>query len=191
MTNALDVVRDQFAKTSRFADVFGPLSGTDLGEQKRELKRQYSLLAKMTHPDRVVAADAAQANKVFADLSIFYRRALEALEDGRYDSSFIPKRGVVASNTKVTVSSGSAIYQLDLEPYRQGDFSNIHLGDAADGTKIFAKIAADPTLNSYLVSEANVLVRASKEVAMKSILPFMPKLLDSVILTESKMSNTE
>jgi len=184
MTKALEVVREQFAKASRFADIFGPLSGADIGEKKRLLKRQYAILAKITHPDRVGTADAAIANEVFAELSSLYRRAREALDNGVYDKNFIPIRGGGTTSTTVTVSSSSATYQLDLESYRQGDFSNIHLGESTDGVKIFAKISVDPTMNPYLVNEANMLMRASKEDAAKSILRFLPKLLDSVILTE-------
>ena len=183
MSNALEVVRDQFAKASRFADVFGSLTGVDIEAKKRVLKKQYAVLAKMTHPDRVSAPEVALATAVFAELSTLYRRAQDALVAGVYDNSFIPSRGGAAS-TKVTVSAGTATYQLDVEAYREGDFSNIHLGEAADGSKIFAKIAADPTLNPYLVGEANLLAQASKSAALKGILPFLPKLLDSVILTE-------
>ncbi len=185
MTNALEVVRNQLVKMSRFTDVFGPLTGSDIGEKKRVLKKQYAILAKMTHPDRVPPSETLLANAVFAELSTCYRRALDALEGGVYDNSFIPARGGATMNTVVTVSSGSATYQLDTEPYRRGDFSNIHLGESTNGTRIFAKIAVDPTMNPYLVNEANVLAHVSKEVTMKSISLFMPALLDSVILTES------
>jgi hypothetical protein len=185
MTNALEVVRDQFAKASRFADVFGPLPGLNLDEKLLVLKKQYAVLAKMTHPDRVTKADVALATEVFAELSTLYRKAQDALLGGVYDNSFLPSRGGASATTKVTVSAGAATYQLDLEPYRQGDFSNIHLGESGSGTKVLAKIAADPTMNPYLVNEANVLGGASKDVSLKSILPFLPKLIDSVILTES------
>jgi hypothetical protein len=139
----------------------------------------------MTHPDRVHHDEVSFATSVFAELSTLYRRALEALERGVYENGFTPSRGGATANTKVTVSSGTATYQLDLEPYREGDFSNIHLGESSDGTKIFAKIAADPTMNPYLVGEANLLMRATKEVAMSKLTPFLPTILDSVILTES------
>lgn len=186
MTNALEVVRDQFAKATTMADVFGPLSSGDLREKKRLLKRQYAILAKMTHPDRVVATDVVLATEVFAQLSTLYRRALEALEAGVYDNSFITARSAVSSNTKVSLSAGATTYHIDVEPYREGDFSNIHLGQSADGAAIFAKIAADPTMNPYLVSEASVLTHARGLTAMKGVLPFLPKLLDSVILTEAR-----
>ncbi len=186
MTIALEVVRDQFAKATTMADVFGPLSSGDLAEKKRLLKRQYAILAKMTHPDRVAATDVVLATEVFAQLSTLYRRALEALEAGVYDNSFITARSGVSPNTKVSLSAGAATYHIDVEPYREGDFSNIHLGQSADGAAIFAKIAADPTMNPYLVSEASVLTHARGLTAMKGVLPFLPKLLDSVILTEAR-----
>lgn len=184
MTSALLAIKSQFEKANQFADIFGPILASDVKERKALLKKQYSTLAKMTHPDHAEAADVPIATAVFAELSSLYRRALKSLQNGVYEQSFTG-----GSNTRVTIKTGTTEYQLNLTPFREGDFSNIHLGEASDGGKVFAKIAADPTQNPYLVGEANLLARAIKEMAGGKILTFLPRFLDSVVLTSRGTSS--
>jgi hypothetical protein len=186
MTSPLEAVSDQLAKARSFADIFGPVTGGDTKTRKQLLKKQYAILAKLTHPDRAAHADVEQANTVFAELSAMHRRALEALEAGRYEKPFNahPHTGT-ADTATVTIVSGSVTYQLEAEPFAEGDFSNLHRGMTTDGRPVFAKIATDPTMNPYLVGEASLLSRAKTEPAMTGVLPFLPNLLDSVILTEA------
>jgi hypothetical protein len=183
MASALEVVRTQFGNARCFADIFGTLAGTERADKKRLLKKQYAILAKMTHPDRVGVAENVLANEVFAELASLYRRARIALDAGTYDVAFAHSHDVPHS---VVITVGTATYRIDPKVFHQGDFSHLHLGVAENGDAIIAKIATDPTMNQYLVHEATVLARAQKDVSSKRIQPFMPQYIDSVILTESK-----
>lgn len=184
MSSALLAIRSQFEKATRFADIFGPVLAADLKERKALLKKQYATLAKLTHPDHAEAKDVSVATAVFAELSGLYRKALLALDDGSYEQSFVTAAGV-GSSAYVSIKAGATEYQLDQTPFREGDFSNLHLGEVVGGEKVVAKIAVDPTLNPYLANEANLLSKAEKDLAGNKVLSFLPKLLDSVVLTEA------
>ncbi len=185
MTSALLVIKGQFESARRFADIFGPVVAAAVGERKALLKKQYAKLSRMTHPDHALPAEVALATEVFAELSSLYRKAQKALEDETYEQAFTTLSGQ-ATSTKVTITAGGREYYLDLTPFKEGDFSNIHLGEASDGTKVLAKISIDPTLNQYLVGEAALLMGVAKNKSVVKILPFLPRLLDTAVLTEGK-----
>lgn len=183
MHDTLQAVADRLASATTYAEVFGAIAAQDMKMGERQLRRQYVAIAQMVHPDHVPHAKD-DAGAVTAQLNLFYERAKAALAAGVYAQSFTAAQGAASSASRITIETATGRYAFEETPMAQGDFSSIRQGVSEDGTPVFAKVANDPSLNQYLATEAAVLQEAQQNATAKTVLPFLPELLDSAQLIE-------
>ncbi len=185
MPSPLQVIQSKLASATTFAEIFGILPKGDAKVQERYLKAQYRILVRMTHPDQVEAGDRVLAGSVFPQVVQFYERATRAAKAGRYD---VPAGNTHAHTTPpadVVLTSATTSYTIDPDPWALGDFSNLHLGRSAKGNEVLVKVASGVGNNAYLAQEATFLRRAQSLPKAVGLKPYLPELLDSLMLTEA------
>ena len=186
MPSSLEVIHGKLAVATTFAEIFGVLPKGDAVERERYLKLQYRNLVKLTHPDRVPAQERTLANSVFADLVQFYEQARNALKAGTYqEKASAASNARTAPASDVVLTSSTQSYTIAGEAFVAGDFSNLHLGQTKSGEAVLVKVAADFAANAYLAQEATFLRRVDMMPAAKGLKPYMPQLLDTLMLAEA------
>jgi len=184
MVDAVTVIGQRLKAAVSFVEIFGTLPKGDLSIAQKALKKSYAYLAKQVHPDMVPKALQAEAQSVFGDLVHLHDLAKTALQSGTYEKRFVAlSAGFAAASSHMTIVGGKGRYEFASDIFVEGDFSNLYQGTNEAGEAVFAKVAIDPRVNSYLAHESSVLGRASDAVA-KSLRPYLPELLESVVLTE-------
>ncbi len=180
MQSALAAFDSQLKGATRYSDVFGSLPLGTKREQERQLKKKFVYLARTSHPDRA-GPEQALAGDVLTRIIDLHERAKAALAAGRYEEPFAS----AGSTTGPTISfTGSTMsYTCAATPFREGDFSLLYRGVAADGTAVVVKVAAEPSQNQYLEHEVAVLSRATGKASV--LAPFLPELLDTFLVLEA------
>ena len=174
---------------SSFSAIFGALQKGDAKAMRSELRKQFSYLARVVHPDHAPPPVAAEAAEAFRLLNELRHAAEDAIEKGAYDAPITPRSTASTSaeveSSEIVTSRGS--YRLKQKAFREGDFSVLYRGTFAGAKPIavLAKIAREPAMNSWLEREA-VLLRhvadAKPKTPLFAVSPFLPSLIDSVLL---------
>ena len=192
-THAIREVATRIKSAARFSAIFGTLPKGDTKAMRGALRKQFSYLARVVHPDHAPPPYAAEAAEAFRLLNELRHAAEDAIERGAYDAPITPhasaSTNTEAETSEIVTARGS--YRLKQTAFREGDFSILYRGTFA-GAKppaILAKIAREPALNSWLEKEA-VLLRQVADAKARSplfgISPFLPSLLDTVLVEGDK-----
>lgn len=192
-TNAIREVSSRLKSATNFIAVFGalPAGGTD--DKRRHVRKQFAYLARIVHPDHAPAALAADATDAFRLLNALRHAAEEAIERNTYDAP-ISRSNDASEETGVSeIVTMTGTYRLKSGIFREGDFSILYrgtfLGAGGKTTPVFAKVARDPSQNNWIEKEA-VLMRKAADAKAKTplfgISPFLPRLLDTVLVEGDK-----
>lgn len=176
------VVSANLKSATTFAAVFGTPPAADPKEQRSFVRRQFSYLAQVVHPDHVHEGhDIAEA--AFEHLRNLYNAAEAALKAGTYADPFRAghRHGATLIEDFFELRSPTACYRCDNTPYRVGDFSVLYRGKV-DDRDILVKIASVPTSNALLETEAKRLKNFRDSKTMAGITGFLPELIDTFMV---------
>jgi hypothetical protein len=175
-----DVVK-RIDLAKHYGELFGSLSGRTAAEKLRALRKQYASLAQTIHPDRVNKSDKLIAGDSFAKLSAFAAAARKDLRTNTYGTGAKSNSGKAAAS-KWTLSGAVDLYDIDNDPYREGDRTMVYRGRAQRlGMNVMVKVAKTPPDNIPLAEEARILRQFTTAKAGSKLLavaPYMPSLLE-------------
>jgi hypothetical protein len=188
MTTALMAISKRLATATSLVQIFGSLPLGDSTAAAKVLKQQYRYLIKQVHPDQVQKSDVVLAGEVMELVVSSYERAKKALAAGTYEHAFTALGTTTSASAPATmvIAGRHGRYTLQAQALADGDFSVIYKGKDEQGKPVFAKVAADPTFNSYLAHEAKVLTQGLGKRGADGLRPYLPELLDSILLREAK-----
>lgn len=191
-THAIREVAKRLSSATSFAAIFGPLPKGDAKSGRAHIRKQFSYLAAVVHPDHAPEPSKAEASDTFRLLNELRHAAEQAIENNIYDAPLTPKKAdATADSATSEIVTPAGTYRLRAEIFREGDFSVLYRGTLVGTTniEILAKVARDPMQNSWLEKEAVLLRRvadAKARTPLFSISPFLPALLETVLVPGEK-----
>jgi hypothetical protein len=159
-------------------EVFG-LPNVPPDELYRAVRSSFRSMARETHPDKHPAENVV-AQTAFGLVRDWWKRAEISIHNGTYGSPEAPLPSRI-----VTVSSDTRTYKVG-NAFTQGDISDLYFCSYRDKKDRHAllKIAQDHTYNDLLAKEAEVLKKLWEDPRGKGYRPYIPRLLDSFLLSE-------
>lgn len=161
--------------------VFGELPPGDTITKRSWLRKQFTYLAQIVHPDH--AGDSTEAANAFKRLNDLRRIAEDAIKSGTYDN---PLRDAAAATApKTQFSTGSKSYSVEETEIAVGTFSTLYRGVSDDKQQVVIKVALEPVLNTWLESEAALLKHISERSAPDPVVRiqrFLPQLLETCVV---------
>lgn len=174
--HAIEEVASRLRSAQTYSAIFGSIAQGSREEQKRSLRKSFTFLVRMVHPDHAPAHCAKEAAEAFTLLTRTRDAALEAIERGTYATESILTTD--AANT-VTFVSKAATYTARSTPLFTGDLSHIYAGSRKGSSeRVHLKIALAPPHNTWLEREALVLSRLA---ALPDVARFVPRMRDSFL----------
>jgi len=168
----LERIRLKLESATSFSAIFGMIAGSqDSAEMLQTLKRRFSYLAKIVHPDHAPSSLQKKATETFKLLDLVYEKAQIAIKNGKYDQEF---NEMSLSQNTFTLKSNTDEYQCEAAPFRIGDLSRIYSGVGSTNNKVLIKIASSPSKNPWLDKEAQ-FYRFNQ-------VRFLPSVLDSFLI---------
>ena len=185
MNDALKVVSEKITSAKFFIDIFGTIPKGTVKTRLLLLHKQYRILAKMIHPDKVLGEEK-DATAVFKLLNEINQKAISAIKNDYYEKAIKNHSGKPSPKTETTfnIKSSTTKYIVDTQPFKSGDFSSLHKAKTEEGKIVCIKIANDPTMNQYLEHEVKILniFTSKKEINILEIRKFIPEILDTFII---------
>lgn len=184
-------VAKRLTGATSFLAVFGELPTGDVAAKKSYLRKQFSYLAGLVHPDHVQPDCTDVAQNAFRDLNALRHAAERAIVSGTYDAPLKAQPTVSADTDVFELVSQTGTYRLKNAAYREGDFSVVYRGVlvGAKPIPVIAKVAREPANNSWLEREAVILRRAQSARAgtpIHSMSRFTPALIDTIMVPGEK-----
>lgn len=190
LPDALQAVKSKLELSRSYVAIFGTLPNGDFKAKKAALRAGFSYLARTVHPDHVAPKHAKEAAEIFHLLNAMRQAAETAIETGSYDQPISSTKAASSTDdsTDSVLQSAVATYRLHEEPFKYGDFSTLFRGRMLSGAggEVIAKIASEPSVNTWLEREARLLAcfrDASKTNLLNGIRRFVPELLDTFLVS--------
>lgn len=189
--NAIEQVGNTLQTATSYVAIFGSLSGSDVGGRRSALRKQFSYLAQLVHPDHAPKGAEKKAAEVFDRLNRARQSAEAAIKARVYEQPFCSSTNLVLEpdeDMEFVVQSMNGVYRLSKEPFRSGDFSVLYRGYVSShpGERVLAKISSEPVHNVWLETEASILSQfrdAKSGDPLSGIRQFVPGLLDTFLVS--------
>lgn len=189
--HAITEVSRRIKTAQSFVAIFGALPTGDAAVKRAALRKQFGYLAKLVHPDQAPAPMAKIAAETFQLLNQLRHAAEEAISRNAYEAPIVPKQSVDTDTDVSELVSSTGTYRLRSAVFHEGDFSILYRGIlvGTTPTPIVAKVSREPVMNNWLEKEAVLLGRLNDARAgtpLARIAPFLPKLLDTFLVSGEK-----
>ncbi len=179
-SQAIREVSKRLASATSLVAIFGTLPKGTAIEQKAYLRKQFSYLVNIVHPDHADPSAADDAAKAFTELNSLRQTAEAAILCGTYDKP-IAHHEPHDDADRFEITSTVGTFRLRNAPHREGDFSILYRGVLAGAKPIpvLAKVACEPSFNAWLEKEAVVLKQVARLPRLAKVLP---QLIDTVMI---------
>ena len=190
-SQAIRDVANRLSGATSFPALFGALPAGDIPAKKAYLRKQFTYLARIVHPDHATADCKTVAADAFRDLNALRHKAEEAIGRGTYETPIDNTAVDSGDADSFELASAGMVFRFRNTPYREGDLSILYQGTAKGSMTgpVLAKVARDPSMNGLLEQEAVHMRRAADApvgTPLARVARFLPRLIDTMLITGEK-----